>query len=72
MCRVTVKKKKNNPKLNYSNIASSTGRVIQLKLLHCKSKVSWSSSNAKVASVSRTGKARFKNSGVAYIYAKTG
>lgn len=72
VCRVTVKKKKNNPKLNYSNIASSTGRVIQLKLLHCKSKVSWSSSNAKVASVSRTGKARFKNSGVAYIYAKTG
>ena len=55
VCRVTVKKKKNNPKLNYSNIASSTGRVIQLKLLHCKSKVSWSSSNAKVASVSRTG-----------------
>lgn len=71
VCRVTVKKKKNNPKLNYSNIASSTGRVIQLKLLHCKSKVSWSSSNAKVASVSRTGKVRFKNSGVANIYAKT-
>ena len=39
--------------------------------MHCKSKVSWSSSNAKVASVSRTGKVKLKNSGVANIYAKT-
>lgn len=72
VCKITVKDKKYNPKLNHSSISGSIGTAFQLKLLNYKPKVSWNSSNPKVASVSQTGKVIFKNSGTANVYAKAG
>ena len=66
-CLVTVEA----PRISSSNISLYKGKTAQLKMLNTKQKYRWSSSNAKVATVSSTGKISGKNVGIAYISARS-
>lgn len=58
-------------KLNKKKVTLVVGKTVKLKLKHAK-KVKWSSSNKKVATVSKTGKVKGKKKGKANIIAKSG
>ena len=66
-CLVTVEV----PRISNSNISLYKGKTAQLKMLNTKQKYRWSSSNAKVATVSSTGKVSGKNVGIAYVSARS-
>lgn len=57
-------------KLNKTKATISKGETLQLKVTGTKSKVKWSSSNKKVATVSSSGKVTAKKKGKATITAK--
>lgn len=59
-------------KLNKTNIVLLKGKTCQLKLYNTSRKVTWSSSNRSVATVSKSGKVTAKNKGKATITAKAG
>ena len=56
--------------LNSVLISLDKGKTYQLKLKGAAGKVSWSSSNKKIATVSSNGKVTAKGSGMAYVSAK--
>ena len=60
------------PSLNYRKITLTIGQTKQLKLNGSKKKVSWSSKNVKVASVSKVGLVKAKKKGTVQIVAKAG
>lgn len=59
-------------KLNKTNIVLLKGKTCQLKLYNTSRKVTWSSSNRSIATVSKSGKVTAKNKGKATITAKAG
>lgn len=59
-------------KLNKSKATVYVGKTVTLKLKNNKKKVKWSSSNKKVATVSKKGKVTGKKAGKATITAKVG
>lgn len=59
-------------KLNKSKATIYVGKTVTLKLKNNKKKVKWSSSNKKVATVSKKGKVTGKKAGKATITAKVG
>lgn len=63
---------KSKVKLNITKVTISVGGSINLKLLNNKKKVTWKSSNKKVASVTKKGKVKAKKKGKASIVAKVG
>lgn len=63
---------KSKVKLNITKATLSVGGSINLKLLNNKKKVTWKSSNKKVASVTKKGKVKAKKKGKAKIIAKVG
>ena len=63
-----VKKKK--VKLNKKKASVKVGRIIKLKVLNTKKKVTWSSNKPKIAKVSKKGKVTALKSGKAVIKAK--
>ena len=63
---------KSKVKLNITKATLSIGGSINLKLLNNKKKVTWKSSNKKVASVTKKGKVKAKKKGKAKIIAKVG
>lgn len=60
------------PKLNKTKVSLVKGQKLTLKVLSCKENVKWHSSNAKVVSVTSTGKLTAKKKGTATITAKIG
>lgn len=64
--------KKVSVKLNAKKITLKKGKTKTLKLFGTKKKVTWSSSNRKIASVSAKGKVKALKKGTAKITAKTG
>ena len=60
------------PKLRYTSYKMCKGETLQNELRFTSSKVSWSSSNKKVATVSKNGKITAKKVGKAIITAKVG
>lgn len=58
--------------LNKKSVTLDAGKSVQLKLTGTKKKVTWSSSNKKVVTVSSSGKVKAKGEGVATIRAKVG
>ena len=66
-CKVTVK----NPiKLNKTKVTLNKGKTYTLKVSGTKKKVTWSSSNKKVATVNSKGKVTAKKKGIVTITAK--
>ena len=63
---------KSKVKLNITKATLSIGGSINLKLLNNKKKVTWKSSNKKVASVTKKGKVKAKKKGKAKIIARVG
>ena len=63
---------KSKVKLNITKATLSIGGSINLKLLNNKKKVTWKSSNKKVASVTKKGKVKAKKKGKASIVARVG
>lgn len=63
---------KSKVRLNLTKATLSVGGSINLKLLNNKKKVTWKSSNKKVASVTKKGKVKAKKKGKASIVAKVG
>ncbi len=61
-----------SPKLNKTKLTLIVKKSATLKVTNSKKSVTWSSSNPKVASVSRKGKVTAKKKGTATITAKTG
>ena len=61
---------KSKVKLNITKATLSVGGSINLRLLNNKKKVTWKSSNKKVASVTKKGKVKAKKKGKASIVAK--
>ncbi|MCM1162140.1 MAG: Ig-like domain-containing protein [Roseburia sp.] len=59
-------------KLNRKSIILDAGKSTKLKLTDMKKKVTWSSSNKKIATVSSSGKVKAKNEGTVTIRAKNG
>lgn len=59
-------------RLNKKSITLKEGSYYNLKLKGTKKKVKWSSSNKKIASVTKKGVVKAKRMGVANIYAKLG
>lgn len=59
-----------NPKLNAKNVTLDTGFSSNLKVTNAKTKVTWSTSNKKVATVSSKGVITAKKAGTATIKAK--
>ena len=59
-------------KLNKTKATIYVGKTVTLKLKNNKAKVKWSSSNKKVATVSKKGKVKGKKAGKATITAKVG
>lgn len=57
-------------KINKTNITLIKGQSYQLKVLGTNRKVTWSSSNRNICTVSSKGKVISKTKGTAYIYAK--
>ena len=58
------------PRLSKTKVTMQVGKTVQLKVKNNKKKVKWSSSNKKVAAVSKKGKVKAINSGNAKITAK--
>lgn len=52
------------PKLNKTKVSLVKGQKLTLKVLSCKENVKWHSSNAKVVSVTSTGKLTAKKRGL--------
>lgn len=67
ICKITVK-----GGLNYKSAGLEAKETLTLKLSGVKGKIKWSSSNKKVASVSKKGKVTAKKNGKATIKAKAG
>ncbi len=65
-CKVTVK----NPTISKTSLTLAKGKTFTLKVNHAVGKVTWSSSNKKVATVSSKGKVTAKKNGTATITAK--
>lgn len=63
---------KSKVKLNITKATLSIGCSINLKLLNNKKKVTWKSSNKKVASVTKKGKVKAKKKGKVKIIARVG
>lgn len=63
---------KSKVRLNLTKATLSVGGSINLKLLNNKKKVTWKSSNKKVASVTKKGKVKAKKKGKAKIIARVG
>lgn len=63
---------KSKVKLNITKATLSIGGSINLKLLNNKKKVTWKSSNKKVAFVTKKGKVKAKKKGKASIVARVG
>lgn len=59
-------------KLNKKTISISAGKSYKLKVTGAKGKITWSSGNANVASVSSSGKVKGVKKGKCNIYAKVG
>ncbi|MCM1159896.1 MAG: Ig-like domain-containing protein [Roseburia sp.] len=59
-------------KLNKKSITLDAGKSTKLKLTGTKKKVTWSSSNKKIATVSFSGKVKAKSEGTVTIRAKAG
>ena len=59
-------------KLNKTKATIYVGKTVTLKLKNNKAKVKWSSSNKKIATVSKKGKVKGKRAGKATITAKVG
>ena len=59
-------------KLNKKKVTLTVGKTVQLKVKGTKAKVKWSSSNKKIAAVSKKGKVKAKKAGKATITAKVG
>ena len=59
-------------KLNYTRITLTKGYTMKLKVTGTKKKVKWSTSNARIATVSKTGKVKGINTGKATVTAKVG
>ncbi len=59
-------------KLNYTKKSVVVGKTVQLKVKNTKKKVTWSSSNKSVASVSKKGLVTAKKAGKTTIKAKVG
>ena len=59
-------------KLNKTKATIYVGKTVTLKLKNNKAKVKWSSSNKKIATVSKKGKVKGKKAGKATITAKVG
>lgn len=67
-CKVTVPDKR--VRLNKTTAKIKRGKKLKLKVLNAAGKVKWSSSNKKVATVSKSGVVKGKRKGKATIYAK--
>ena len=67
-CTITVEE----PKLNKKNISLNVGKTQTLKMTGTKQKITWSSSNKKVAKVSNKGVVKGLKKGSATITAKVG
>lgn len=63
---------KSKVRLNLTKATLSVGGTVNLQLLNNKKKVKWSSSNKKVATVTKKGKVKAKKKGTAKIVAKVG
>ena len=59
---------KARPKLNKTSVAISKGKTYKLKLKNNKKKVKWSSSNKKIATVSKKGTIKGKSNGIRKNY----
>ena len=59
-------------KLNRTKATIYVGKKVQLKLINNKKKIKWSTSNKKIATVSKKGKVKGIKSGKATIIAKIG
>ena len=68
VCKVTVKK----IALNKEELSLIVGKTTKLKLYNAKGKITWSSSNKKIATVNSKGKITAKKAGTAKITAKNG
>lgn len=68
----TVAEAAKKPKLNKTSVKLYVGKTVKLKLKNNKKKVVWSSSNKKVATVSKKGVVKAKKAGTAKIRAKVG
>ncbi|MBS7182992.1 MAG: Ig-like domain-containing protein [Eubacterium sp.] len=64
--------KKSSIKLNKKKVVVYVGKTVRLKVKNCKKKVKWSSSNKKIATVSKKGKVKGKKPGRVVITAKSG
>lgn len=60
-----------SPKISSTSVSLYKGKTAQLKMLNTKQKYRWTSSNAKVVTVSSTGKVSGKNVGTAYVSARS-
>lgn len=67
-CKVTVE----TPSLNKKSVTVNKGNTYQLKLNGTKQKITWTSSNKKIVTVSSKGKVTAKGIGSATISAKAG
>lgn len=70
-CKVTVTTNP-APKINYSKKSLNKGKKLQLKVLYTSKTPKWSTSNKKVATVSKNGKVTAKGIGKCTITAKIG
>lgn len=69
-CKVVVTNP--SPRLNYKKLSLYKGNTRQLKLKYTKKKVKWSTSNKKIATVSKNGKVTAKKVGKCTITATAG
>lgn len=60
-----------SPQISSTSVSLYKGKTAQLKMLNTKQKYRWTSSNAKVVTVSSTGKVSGKNVGTAYVSARS-
>ena len=66
-CKVTIKE---NIKLNKTSISVYKGSTYRLKVTGTNSKITWSSSNKTIATVTSSGTVKGVKKGTAYIYAR--
>lgn len=67
-CRVIVE----SPKMSKSKVTLQKGKTVKLTLKNTKQKVTWSTSNRKIATVTSKGLVKGVKTGKATIYAKVG